>query len=782
MQAIQIADGRTSLWQWDTGVSIKVYGCTDVDQMHFVTPAGVISKELVNNECDVPDAALQTAGLLKMYAFDRTENGGVTRCDFLLMVKARPKPADYIDPPDEYDNLEELAKRIAPLIPGGGGSVTPEQIGAAVEEYLEKNPVEGEPGPQGPQGERGLQGPQGIPGVQGPKGEQGPQGIQGEPGQRGEQGSPGADGSDATVTAENVAAALGYTPADKKTVESLSEEIAKKDKPLVYIDGVIPTTKDNVLATMTVKSSWLNIFAYIKIKCQGSSSMRYPKKNFTVTLYQDAARTIPLMITIPGWKHPSNKFVFKANWIDHLHARNIISSRLWSEIVASRPDYNTLPERLRNSPNNGAIKGFPIIVYTNGNYQGVYTWNIGKDAWMWGMDENNPNHVLLCAETNTDGTFAETPCNFRKLWDGVNETDWSVEVGENSTAAMNALNALIACVKDTTDEEFVAQIENYLDVQSAIDYYIFSCANCGIDNLGKNMLLGTYDMRKWIMGQYDLDSTWGLYWDGTTFLSATTVCPDGYQEQFSLLFERICTLYPNEIISRAEYLRANALSCANISAHFERFVAEIGAETYADDLIAYPDIPSHDSNNIWQIRDWLPDRLAYFDLWVSGLKSGVENALYALKNGVYTESATGADRIVMTISGNTVRFDFENLIPAIKGDFTKGDPIGTFEYTDKWFALKAGDVVTRKIVNVSKNGEFGGKTMSINLYGESGEIKFGSNLVLDTLSDEGIESTITVANDVNVGSMTYWCGGSANAMNGTISFGIELYVNGERYI
>lgn len=226
MQAIQITDGRTSLWQWDTGVSIKVYGCTDVDQMHFVTPGGIISRDLVDGECNVPDTALQTEGLLKMYAFDRTEIGGVTRCDFLLMVKARPKPADYIDPPDEYDNLQSLAERVALLIPGGGGSVTPEQIGAAVEEYLAENPVEGEPGPQGPQGERGEQGPQGIQGVQGP------QGIQGEPGQRGEQGPPGADGSDATVTAENVTAALGYTPADKKTVDSLSQENAKTETAL----------------------------------------------------------------------------------------------------------------------------------------------------------------------------------------------------------------------------------------------------------------------------------------------------------------------------------------------------------------------------------------------------------------------------------------------------------------------------------------------------------------------------------------------------------------------
>ena len=198
MAAIQIVDGRTSLWQWDTGVRIKVYGCSEIDQMHFVTPGGIISKDLVDSECNVPDAALQIAGLLKMYAYDRTDTGAITRHDFVLMVNARPKPADYIDPPDEIDNLQALAEKVAPLIPGGGGgSVTPEQIGAAVKEYLTENPVEGTPGPQGPQG---------------------------EPGPRGEQGPPGADGSDATVTAANVAAALGYTPANAEDVVALTEE------------------------------------------------------------------------------------------------------------------------------------------------------------------------------------------------------------------------------------------------------------------------------------------------------------------------------------------------------------------------------------------------------------------------------------------------------------------------------------------------------------------------------------------------------------------------------
>lgn len=406
------------------------------------------------------------------------------------------------------------------------------------------------------------------------------------------------------------------------------------EKPLVYIDGVIPTTKDNVLATMTVKSKWLNFFAYIKIKCQGSSSMAYAKKNFTVTLYQDKDRTIPLEIEIPGWKHKCNKFVLKANYIDHLHARNIISARLWSEVVASRPNYNSLPDEFRNSPNNGAIDGFPIIVYTNGSYQGIYTWNIGKDAWLWGMDEANTDHVLMCGETNTNGVFAETPCNFRALWSGTNGEYWKIEVGTNSDSVKNALNALITCVKDTTDDEFKAQISNHLDVQSAIDYAIFSCFDCGIDNLGKNMLLGKYTPMYWIMGRYDNDSTYGLNVDGKVFRAATTAYPADYQESFSLLFERIQTLYAEEMQARALELRSSILSYANVVSHFERFCAEIGAEAYADDLIPYPDIPSADTNNIWQIRNFVRDRGAYFDAWVDKLTGNWQLVTdYEWKNG-----------------------------------------------------------------------------------------------------------------------------------------------------
>jgi hypothetical protein len=262
------------------------------------------------------------------------------------------------------------------------------------------------------------------------------------------------------------------------SVEPMDDDIQK-----VYLMGSefanMTTEKNEVNMELDYVSKTDKFHSYIKIKFQGTSSLSKPKKNFTIKLYSDEARETRKKKLFKDWKVEESKFVLKANYIDHTHARNIVCARLWNEVVTSRSDYDSLPVELKSSPRHGAIDGFPVKVYVNGIYQGIYTWNIGKDAWMWGMDEDNAKHVLLCAETNTNGTYRETPCNFRTLWGGKDGIDWSVEVGTNGTAVKDGLNALITCVKDTGDETFKSTIGNYLDIQSAIDYYIHQYVICG---------------------------------------------------------------------------------------------------------------------------------------------------------------------------------------------------------------------------------------------------------------------------------------------------------------
>lgn len=402
--------------------------------------------------------------------------------------------------------------------------------------------------------------------------------------------------------------------------ESAPVEPAEDDIPKVFIDGAIPTTKNEVSAEMNYISKTESFHAYLKIKCQGNSSMSYPKKNFTIKMYSDEDREIKLKKDFKDWEYETNKYVLKANWVDHTHARNIVCARLWSETVRNRADYYSIPTELRNSPNNGAVDGFPIKLYANGIYQGLYTWNIGKDDWAFGMDEDNVNHIVLCAETNTNGTFAETPCNFRALWDGVNENHWSVEVGTNSEVVKNSLNALITCVKDTEDDMFMSTIGNYLDLQSAIDYYIHQYVICGVDGLAKNMLLLTYNGAKWYCSSYDMDLTFGATMSDDYFKAYNTRIPEDCGEQFSLLWERIEDLYANELVARYNELRKKVYSVSNIIDSFERFTDVIDNDLYKEDGEIYPDIISLETNNIKQIREFVQKRLDYCDIEFKNMK------------------------------------------------------------------------------------------------------------------------------------------------------------------
>lgn len=435
-----------------------------------------------------------------------------------------------------------------------------------------------------------------------------------------------------------------------------SVEPADDDIPKVFLNGDefsnMTAEKNEVNMELDYVSKTESFHSFIKIKWQGSSSINYAKKNFTIKMYSDETRDTKLKKLFKDWKVKSYKYVLKANWIDHTHARNIISANLWDEVVSSRSDYDTLPTELKESPKNGAIDGFPVKVYVNGTYQGIYTWNIGKDDWMWNMDENNPNHVLLCGETNTNGTYAETPCNFRALWGGTDGIHWSVEVGTNSTSVKNSLNALISCVKDTDDETFKATIGNYLDVPSAIDYYIHQYVICGYDGLGKNILIGTYDLVKWIFGAYDMDAVLGNAWSGGISIPYDYACPEDYQEQFNLLFERIEKLFLSELKARYSELRKTVYSFSNMYSKFEYFMDLIGSELYAEDLEVYSGIKS--DTDIKQIRDYIRNRLEYCDSEFSAMVEQVACTGITLNSQTLSFTDETAQTLIATVTpGNT---------------------------------------------------------------------------------------------------------------------------------
>lgn len=398
-------------------------------------------------------------------------------------------------------------------------------------------------------------------------------------------------------------------------------EPMEDDIPKVFFSEAIPQTKTDTFTEFRYISKTKDFSGYAEFKAQGNSSLSYPKKNMTVKMSADEALKEKLKVDFKGWGK-QRKHVYKANWIDLSHARNVVSARLWADVVKSRANYLSLPELLRTSPNQGAVDGFPIKVYSQGIYQGRYTLNIPKDAWMANMDGSLDAHCILCGENYASGCF--------RALANINGSDWTDEIHDTvPTSIKNRWNEVIAFVMNSTDEEFKANLGNYFFVDSLIDYFIFGMVSCGLDAFGKNQLYFTYDGTKWIASIYDMDSAWGLYWNGSKFVSAS-YSREEFEDfvsgrQGNLLYIRLAQIFYSEIQSRYEELKQGALSIPNIINRFERFTditpLDLVKEDYASTTGGgkFTGIPSQSTNNIQQIRQYVVDRCAYCDEYFASL-------------------------------------------------------------------------------------------------------------------------------------------------------------------
>ena len=430
-------------------------------------------------------------------------------------------------------------------------------------------------------------------------------------------------------------------------------EPAEDDIPKVFFGGALQQNKTEKVVPFRYISKTDDISGYAEIKAQGNSSMTYPKKNQTVKLFKDADCTKKLKVDFKGWG-AQNKHVYKANWIDLSHARNVVSARLWADIVKSRANYAELPELLRTSPNQGAVDGFPVKVYAAGVYQGRYTLNIPKDKWAFNMDDTLDNHCVLCGENYASGCFRAAA--------NINGDDWSDEIHDVVPESIKTRwNEVISFVMNSTDDEFKMNLGQYFDIQSLIDYHLFGLQSCGLDAYGKNQIYMTYDGQKWIASMYDMDSTWGLWWNGSKFV-ATDYDRSEYQDfkdgNGNLLYIRLEQLFYEELQARWTELKNGALSIENIINRFERFTdiatSELVKEDYASTTGggAFTGIPSKTTNNIQQIRSYVLARHTWTDEYVAALTPAEEVHCtgITLSASELTFTAEGTQTLVATVT------------------------------------------------------------------------------------------------------------------------------------
>lgn len=320
------------------------------------------------------------------------------------------------------------------------------------------------------------------------------------------------------------------------------------------------------------------------LKWQGSSSIRYPKKNYTITFDSPFEAK-------NGWGS-QKKYCLKANYIDFSHARNVVSAKLWGQMVKSRDTKN---EKLYNLPNGGAIDGFPIMLVINDIYQGLYSFNIPKDKWMFGMGTGE-KECIVCAEEHSNATlFAETITQLGPQFELEYAKD---EV--NTQWVINSLNTLITTILNNDNANYKEEVGKYMDIDSAIDYYIYTCLISHTDGRAKNFLLHTFDGVKWAFTAYDMDTVFGNHFDGTAYYKAD-VSPTFTYYVVSKIMNLIYKYDKERLKARYNKIRQTVFSEDNVSYMFYNYLVNIPKALFDEEVKLWPTLPGTETNNISQI-------------------------------------------------------------------------------------------------------------------------------------------------------------------------------------
>ena len=141
---LTLNDGRSELWQWDTGRTLAVDA--DCSQVHFSNKVfgRSIDVDVIDGVAIIPDILLQTDKDLNVWAFVGTAENGYTKISKTFKVNRRNKPADYVFTPVEQTTIAEIAA-----------------IAQSVRDDADAGRFDGAQGPEGPAGAPGKDGADG---------------------------------------------------------------------------------------------------------------------------------------------------------------------------------------------------------------------------------------------------------------------------------------------------------------------------------------------------------------------------------------------------------------------------------------------------------------------------------------------------------------------------------------------------------------------------------------------------------------------------------------------
>ena len=383
--------------------------------------------------------------------------------------------------------------------------------------------------------------------------------------------------------------------------------------------------------------------SFVKIKWRGGSTNTADKhkRNYKIKTLNENGKK--LEISLLGMREDNN-WILDAGQVDLFRLRNRIATEIWNDF-ATKPYYTSKEPKAKSG-----VAGKVVEVILNNEYRGIYSLTEAMDRKELKLkkydDKNQEFHGQLWKVSSWDKS---TFWDIEKDYDNTQETWHAFEtkypdIEDVNPTDYSPLYEAIDFGANSNDETFKKEVANYFDIPVIIDYQLFLETLKPIDNCGKNMYWGIYDVakdKKLTLAIWDLDASVGQDWHCSTPLHPDYVSPDtelGIKEAFNL-YTRLSTLnvdnYNQKVADRYHELRKTYFSEENLISKYQSYydmLVKSGAASREEskwskdsDIGGYP---LNFEKEIEYIKNWIIERLKYLDTTQFPTINGIQKAQY----------------------------------------------------------------------------------------------------------------------------------------------------------
>ena len=183
------------------------------------------------------------------------------------------------------------------------------------------------------------------------------------------------------------------------------------------------------------------------------------------------------------------------------------------------------------------------------------------------------------------------------------------------------LKTLIDWVDNSTDEQFVAEFEEHFHKDYTLRYFLLVMVLGMVDNLGKNMMLDSYDGKIWMPRFYDCDTICSYDNSGAIKFDVDIEMQQGYwNTSSSRLWTRVRDLFHDELVVKYNDMRQNGLSFESLmNVFYNEQIAKIPQKYYNMDAdvkyLPYADeyLGKAHGDGYEHLKRWLKNRIIFTD-------------------------------------------------------------------------------------------------------------------------------------------------------------------------